>query len=77
MARISVAYSKSLTISEENDELSHMIGIELLGTQINRNVNQLADSRVSANLQCKARMVTSSVQKKKILKLEIKAKSWP
>lgn len=67
MARISVAYSKSLPILEENDELSNIFGIELtnLSTQTNRNVYQLADSRVSANLPCKARMVKNSVQKKK------------
>ena len=66
MARISVAYSKSLPILEENDELSNIFGIELtnLSTQRNRNVYQLADSRVSANLPCKARMVKNSVQKK-------------
>lgn len=79
MARISVAYSKSLPILEENDELSNIFGIELtnLSTQTNGNVYQLADSRVSANLPCKARMVKNSVQKKKILKLEIKVKSYP
>ena len=66
MARISVAYSKSLSILEENDELFNILNW-LLSTQ-------LADSRVPPNLPCKARMVKNSVQKKMILKLEIKAK---
>ena len=66
MARISVAYSKSLSILEENDELFNILNW-LLSTQ-------LADSRVPANLPCKARMVKNSVPKKMILKLEIKAK---
>ena len=66
MARISVAYSKSLSILEENDELFNILNW-LLSTQ-------LADSRLPANLPCKARMVKNSVQKKMILKLEIKAK---
>lgn len=54
MARISVAYSKSLSILEENDELFNILNW-LLSTQ-------LADSRVPANLPCKARMVKNSVQ---------------
>ena len=66
MARISVAYSKSLSMLEENDELFNILNW-LLSTQ-------LADSRVPENLPCKARMVKNSVQKKMILKLEIKAK---
>lgn len=56
MARISVVYSKSLSILEENDELFNILNW-LLSTQ-------LAGSRVPANLPCKARMVKNSVQKK-------------
>ena len=66
MARISVAYSKSLSILEENDELFNILNW-LLSTQ-------LADSRVPANLPCKVRMVKISVKKKMILTLEIKDK---
>ena len=47
MARISVAYSKSLPILEENDELSHIFGIEL--TSKHSNEQKCIQSRQTAN----------------------------
>ena len=47
MARISVAYSKSLPILEENDELSHIFGIEL--TSKHPNEQKCIQSRQTAN----------------------------